>query len=140
MDSAIFDMREFGGAGSSPEPRFRRAGRSGWAMPGAARRSCRLRGGSGWRVLLAVAADAVGGGEHVEEVLVEAVDAGGEAAPAGQGERCRRWAGVVLVPGFLVVDLAVGCRVVGGDEHLPEVDGEVLGTVCLVAAGAQVLC
>src|SRR6266404_10022 len=66
--------------------------------------SCRLGGGSGWCVLLAVAADAVGGREYVEQVLVEAVDAGGEAAPAGQGERCWRRAGVVLVAGFLGVD------------------------------------
>ena len=32
-----------------------------------------------------------------------------------------------VFPGGLGVDLAVRPEVVGGDEHLPEVDGEVFG-------------
>jgi len=88
---------------------------------------------------LAVLADPVGWHECVEQVTVKVFRAGGEAASATKDEWSRQMARAVPVSGGLVVDLPVGCGVVIGDEHLAEVNGEVVRVFCLVAAGASVL-
>jgi hypothetical protein len=67
----------------------------------------------------------------MQEVIVEFAGGTGEPAQAAQEAT-----GTGLAAGRLGVSLAVRGRVIVGDQHLPEVSGQVVGAAGVVAAPA----